>query len=217
MTTTIHQPPRLITELSTAVELGEAFRDIFQSYRALHEKSGVTHGDIGIHNLRYRKKDGQTRGVLVDLDEMENPKRLNPATRPYMARDLLYPGPPPLHLYRFDLESLLYTMVIVLCSYENGQEIENPPFETWEELETDALLTEKIIFFGGPVPMPTVNFIDIYGVNRALSKLFRDGCHARIDATLFDNSLDPTFDNDTLGGHVTFDTFERILDEHLPR
>ncbi|KAJ7202942.1 hypothetical protein B0H12DRAFT_967807, partial [Mycena haematopus] len=40
-----------ITELTTAAELGEAFRGIFKCYRWLYEKAGIMHRDISCNNL----------------------------------------------------------------------------------------------------------------------------------------------------------------------
>ncbi|KAF7340699.1 Protein kinase [Mycena sanguinolenta] len=229
MTATIHEAPCLITELTTAAEFGDAFRDVFQSCRGLYENSGLVHGDIRLQNLKYWKQNGKTRGVLVDLDEMdEKPrKRLKPAqeTRPYMSLELLHPNSPlpPVHYYRFDLESLFYAMLFVSCHYHEGKEIAEPerPFEQWlhwRHLGLTELYRRKSMFLSfAVVPVPTSNFAGFVELFHYLRKLFRDGYLAQADVrTLECAGVKSTFDPETLGGRVTFDTFQKILDEHLP-
>ncbi|KAJ7229860.1 hypothetical protein GGX14DRAFT_581489 [Mycena pura] len=75
------------------------------------------HRDISRNNLMYRKIDGKVYGVLNDFDlsvlwnkEPRSTSKQRIGTEPYMAVDLLVVGPPPPHLYRFDLESLFYVV-----------------------------------------------------------------------------------------------------------
>ncbi|KAJ6611562.1 hypothetical protein B0H10DRAFT_2285943, partial [Mycena sp. CBHHK59/15] len=49
-----------ITELTTAAELGEAFRGIFRCYRWLYEQPRIMHRDISLNNLMYRGIDGRS-------------------------------------------------------------------------------------------------------------------------------------------------------------
>ncbi|KAJ7229554.1 hypothetical protein B0H12DRAFT_992912, partial [Mycena haematopus] len=104
----------------------------------LYEHPRIMHCDISLNNLMYREIAGKIYGVLNDFDlsvvlsgDFGSTSKQRTGTVP--ALDLLEPGPPPPHLYRFDLESLFYVMVIASCSYEDGEEIENPPFESWVE------------------------------------------------------------------------------------
>ena len=78
------------------------------------------HRDISHSNVMYRTlQNGKVVGVLNDFDlasvvSEENPKILTSTrhigTKPFMAIDLLS-DEPVTHLYRHDLESLLWVMV----------------------------------------------------------------------------------------------------------
>ncbi|KAF8180343.1 hypothetical protein K438DRAFT_1976869 [Mycena galopus ATCC 62051] len=208
--------PRPLPELTTAVELAEAFRGVFDCYRELYEKAGMTHGDINFNTIMFRRKDGKIHGVLVDLDDMDEQERRPTSSRnkPYMSLDLLEHCPLPIHPYRFDLEALFYAIVFASCRYSEGKESD---FQWWHHSETSTLVVQKRLFFANRIPNPASGFVAFYDMNRFLHRMFRDAYNARIDATTFDGVLDPSFDDNTLGGRVTFDTFERLLDEHLPR
>ncbi|KAF7340708.1 hypothetical protein MSAN_02099100 [Mycena sanguinolenta] len=223
-TTRLCQAPRSITELTTTMELGRAFHDIFKSYRALYEKAGIR-GDIRLYNLRYWRRDGSTRGALLDLDDLDEKPRPFPMSareqRPYMAYmalellDRIDAGRPlPVHhdIYRIDLESLFYIVLAVSCHYCNGKQIKT---EEWPFLRTADLRMEKSNFlFRGVIPAPTPNFPGFKGLNQSLRALFREGFIAQADAREEGPGMS-NFDRKTLGGVVTFDTFEAILDRHL--
>ncbi|KAJ7718758.1 hypothetical protein DFH07DRAFT_933460 [Mycena maculata] len=209
-----------ITELTNAAELGEAFRGIFKCYRWLYEKAGIMHRDISRNNLMYRKISGKVYGVLNDFDlsvllanEPRSTSKQRTGTEPYMALDLLVTGPPPPHIYRFDLESLFYVIAYVVCQYHDGKKIDNPPFDAWDDLGTEALQTTKRSFLMLPVPDPTSNFLSFNNLNVALRRIFLTGYNARTFAT---EESDHSFANITLGGNVDFDTFQAILGTNLP-
>ncbi|KAF7340697.1 Protein kinase [Mycena sanguinolenta] len=216
----LQQSLRPITELTTAMELGQVFRDIFQHYRALYEKAGLIHGDIRLNNLRYCKKDRKNRGILIDLDENDKTRPIfTQKTGSYMALDLLAPRlRPPCHFYRFDLESLFYVMLAVSCHYHNGKKVAHPPLETWQHLSTQLYLEKYFFMHKGPVPIPTPNFGKFMALNVELHAMFADGYDAQSkDIRMrFRPTYESAFDPETLGGHLTFDAFQRILDKHLP-
>ncbi|KAJ6497924.1 hypothetical protein DFH09DRAFT_1204450 [Mycena vulgaris] len=198
--TVVQEGLRPITELTTAAELSQAFRGIF--------KSGIMHRDISRNNLMYREIDGKVYGVLNDFDlsvfrdkEPRSTSKQRTGTEPYMAVDLLVTGPPPPHLYRFDLESLLLR-----------KKIDNPPFDAWDHLGTEALQTIKERFLAKVIPKPTSNFLSFNNLNVALHRIFQTGYSAREYA---EEENDP-FDNTTLGGNVDFDKFEVVLETNLP-
>ncbi|KAF7326535.1 Other 1 protein kinase [Mycena venus] len=228
---------RPITELTTAAKLSEAFHGIFKctpafwisdfffliliptGYRWLHEKAGIVHRDISRNNLMYREIDGKVYGVLNDFDlsvfrdkEPRSTSKQRTGTEPYMAMDLLVIGPPPPHLYRFDLESLFYVIAYVVCQYHEGKKIDNPPFEVWDYLPTTGLRAKKTQFLADPIPNPTSNFLSFNNLNIALRRMFRTGYNARADA----KEEDLPFDDTTLGGNINFDKFEAILETNLP-
>ncbi|KAJ7445440.1 hypothetical protein FB451DRAFT_1148766 [Mycena latifolia] len=199
---------RPITELTNAAELGEAFRGIFKCYRWLYEKAGIMHRDISRNNLMYRKIAGEVYGVLNDFDlsvllanEPRSTSNQRTGTEPYMALDLLVTGPPPPHIYRFDLESLFYVIAYVVCQYHDGKKIDNPPFDAWDHL-----------FLAEPIPNPTSTFLSFNNLNIALRRIFHTGYNARADAK---EDVLP-FDDITLGDNIDFDKFEAILVTNLP-
>ncbi|KAJ6510981.1 hypothetical protein C8R45DRAFT_400137 [Mycena sanguinolenta] len=208
-----------ITELTTAVALGEAFRGIFACYRWSYERPQIMHRDINLTNLMYRRIEGKVFGVLNDFglsivmsgDSSTVPQRVG--TAPYDPRPPL-PWPPSTSSppVRPRIALPRHGHCIVLLPRRPGDR--DPAIRGVGGARDGCSTDQEETLLRKPRSPTPANLIDLYAVNRALKKLFRDGFHARIDATF--DGLDPTFDNDTLGGHVTFDTFERILDEHLP-
>ncbi|KAJ7877113.1 hypothetical protein B0H14DRAFT_1690311 [Mycena olivaceomarginata] len=226
-----------ITELTTAAELGAAFHGIFKCYRWLYEKVDIMHRDISRNNLMYRRKNGKIYGVLNDFDlsvvigkEPRSTSKQRTGTEPYMAVDLLVTGPPPPHLCRFDLESLFYVIAYVVCQYHEGKKIDNPPFDAWDHLPTTALRAEKRQFLADAMTVPpTSNFLALRRAILHLHKMFQNAYNARADATFATLDLESTtfdddklglastdFADDTLGDHITFDKFEKILVANLP-
>ncbi|KAJ7265409.1 hypothetical protein B0H12DRAFT_1004403, partial [Mycena haematopus] len=149
----VQDPLFPITELTTADELIEAFHDVFKCYRWLFEEARIIHRDISRNNVMCRRIGGKVHGVLNDFDLAVSRDALSDSTSkqrtgtlPYMALDLLRPGPPPLHIYRFDLESLFYVMVCIIYQYHEGKKIEKPPFEIWGRLGMADLCQKKSVF-----------------------------------------------------------------------
>ncbi|KAJ7494201.1 hypothetical protein FB451DRAFT_1020420, partial [Mycena latifolia] len=187
--------------------------------RWLYEKAGIMHRDISRNNLMYRKIAGKVYGVLNDFDlsvllanEPRSTSNQRTGAEPYMALDLLVTGPPPPHIHRFDLESLFYVIAYVVCQYHDGKKIDNPPFDAWDHLGTEALQTIKERFLAKVIPKPTSNFLSFNNLNVALRRIFQTGYSAREYA---EEDNDP-FDNTTLGGNVDFDKFEVIIETNLP-
>ncbi|KAJ7066492.1 hypothetical protein C8F01DRAFT_703727 [Mycena amicta] len=185
-----------ITKLTTAADVAKAFRGIFDCYRWLVEVTKIMHRDISLNNLMFRRRNGQLCGVLNDYDlavqldaATQSTSRQRTGTRPFMSMDLLVDGPPPLHVYRFDLESLLHAMIFLTRQYEDGKKIPNPLLEDWYQVDTKSLSEKKLAFLKTTLPPATANFTDL-------------------DTLLFDK--------ETLGGYVTFDTFSAQLDSFLP-
>ena len=176
-----------------------------------------------------RKEDGNVYAVLNDLDlavdanVQSQSSKHRTGTKPFMAIDLLS-GEPTAHLYRHDLESLFYVLVWITSRFNNGEEIQNPPLQEWTEGKDKALMHLKDSFLLKPSLIPPTKRFASFGlhVNR-LHMMFRQGHVARSNAR--DNALafvgfnmgsPETFDDVTLGGWVTFDTFQSILDTDLP-
>ncbi|KAK7028555.1 other 1 protein kinase [Favolaschia claudopus] len=221
-----------ITELTTAAELGEAFLGLFKCYRWLYERYRIMHRDISFSNLKYRTIDGKVHGVLdgfnlaIYMDGQSS--RFSPQNSlPFMALDLLESVPPAAdYLYRYDLESIFYALLIVSCNYQDGKRIppSTPLFSDWDELDSAAFFNWKLCFFTSVQHSnwePTAQFSGLYNLILYLRRLFRQGVYARFQFS--DQKFDDTgsvsydgFDLNTLGGHVTFDLFENVLSAHLP-
>ncbi|KAF8184768.1 hypothetical protein BJ912DRAFT_494061 [Pholiota molesta] len=136
-----------------------------QIYRLLYAHTKIIHGDISLNSLMCRKVDGKIYGVLVDYDlwlfckkSKQGPSsRQRTGARPYMAIDLLQPAPTK-HLYRHDLESLFYVIVIFVTRYHGGEKIKNPPLQAWFELPPKSLRHAKLTFLNELPLLPTSAF-----------------------------------------------------------
>ncbi|KAK7028548.1 other 1 protein kinase [Favolaschia claudopus] len=228
----VEEESRPLTELTNAEELGHAFLGIFRCYRWLYERCRVMHRNINLSNLMYRRIDGKVHGVLAGFDmavvlneHSYKPYPENPLA--FVACDLIDPSPLfPVgrYLYRFDLESLFYALVLVTCHYEHGRLMppEKQPFKCWHQLEPTCLFPEKILFLfdGLGTWKPRPQFLSLYDLILDLRELFQDGLKAR-DKFRWRKEKetgvvsDDGFNGDTLGGHVTFDTFEAVFQTSL--
>ncbi|PFH45366.1 hypothetical protein AMATHDRAFT_184632 [Amanita thiersii Skay4041] len=219
-----------ITQLTTTATLGHAIKDIFRCYRWLHDQAHVLHRDISLKNLMYRKKDGKAYGVLVDYDmaiiitpgHREPSSKQRTGTQPYMAYDLLRPSPPK-HVYRHDLESLFYVMAVITTMYHKGKRIVDTehPLADWFHVGMKHLRDMKYHFLGQTSPPTTAHFLNMASWILGLRMLFKDGYNARTDFEALVEEAKiackdiPSFDEDTLGGEVDFDKFQKILDRDI--
>ncbi|KAF8199144.1 hypothetical protein BJ912DRAFT_809737, partial [Pholiota molesta] len=155
-----------IKDMDTADKLIPVIKDVFKCYKRLHETAGVIHRDISENNLMYWKKgDGTICGVLSDYDlslmlarqDRGPSSKQRMGTRPFMALDLLEP-PPSKHLYRHDLESLLYVIIVLMFRAQGENLIEDekfknfPALKDWFTLAPAQLLKEKRHFFSTNLP-----------------------------------------------------------------
>ncbi|KAJ7808404.1 hypothetical protein B0H14DRAFT_2380596 [Mycena olivaceomarginata] len=192
---------------------------IYAGYRWLFERAQTMHRDISIGNLMFRIIDGRVCGVLNDFDLAVRLDQLrystsnrHTGTKPYMAIDLLFPEHP-LHLYRHDLESLLYVFVFLTC------EIEDSPLAHWEKLAIKTLSSEKQAAMTNGFPPFRPHFQQFCPWIAGLRALFREGTASRAEyvndvrmAVATERPLPPLFNDITLGGSVTFATFKAVLD-----
>ncbi|KAJ7761919.1 hypothetical protein DFH07DRAFT_739775, partial [Mycena maculata] len=216
----VQEELRPIDELEDPVELAQAFKQIFECYRWLYEKTKTIHRDISVSNLMFHEIDGKVYGVLNDFDlalrlNVEPPptSKQRTGTKPYMAIDLLVPEPP-YHLPRHDLESFLYVLVFLTC------QIENSTLAKWEDLAMEDLRDKKNTAITRDDLPPTKYHFERFGIwIIAISTLFRTGFNYRSShragielAKLIGGSSPPSFDDVTLGDSVTFDKFAAILE-----
>ena len=91
-------------------------------------KDGIKHRDISISNLMCRRlEDGKIQGVLNDWDVASTSHtesdsdhtNMRTGTMPFMSIDL-HQHPPPVHMERFEYESLFYVLYWICLSYSDG-------------------------------------------------------------------------------------------------
>ena len=128
--------------------------DVGLVHRWLDEVAGILHRDPSPKNIMYRRIGGKVYGVLNDFDlsswtatlktDYTRTSQQRTGTPPYMAAGLLA-GTDSLHLYRHDVESLFYIMLVLATHYEiyipeeeglqgglrMRQGLETLPFEAW--------------------------------------------------------------------------------------
>ncbi|KAJ7066822.1 hypothetical protein B0H15DRAFT_972043 [Mycena belliarum] len=219
---TVQEVLHPIANLTTSAELSLAIQGIFKCYRWLYEKVKIMHRDISLGNLMYRQMEGgKVIGVLNDFDfalhltaiPLSTSKQRT-GTKPYMARDLLVPSPPR-HLYRHDLESLFYVLASIATGFHEGKPIMSAPLWKWHIFDMGTLLTEKQAFLSQSVVTTTAHFAALRLWILTLRAMFQRGNTARQDhAILVEESMGrvvPVFDEETLGGQVTFDAFAACI------
>jgi hypothetical protein len=178
--------------------------------------------------------DLASRTVLMD-DDYTRTSQQRTGTPPFMAVGLL-DGTDPLHLYRHDMESLFYIMLILAAHYEiqarkkgeaGGLRVRNGlqelPYQTWfDQPFYKGLAAYKQTFllnFEHLNLSPT--FEDFRSWLLKLRRSFSSGFCARQqrlreDDTREDDTEEPCdegtpapFDNETLAGHVTYSALIR--------
>ncbi|KAL5484866.1 hypothetical protein ACEPAI_7508 [Sanghuangporus weigelae] len=203
----------------------EAIRDIVLAHHFLFiSEARILHRDISLHNLmvRYNGPD-KIHGVLIDFDlaslglpTPEGHFGRRTGTRPYMSIDLLETETP-LHLERHDWESFFYVICWIASHYSNGDQIETEAFNEWNEPDDNKLRSIKTeLLFGHSKPNLNVLFTDFYkplylSWIRPIQIMFRDADLARGDFNVTPNANPEDFDEETLGGHVTWEKFWGIL------
>jgi len=200
-----------------------SYLPLFLGYEWLYTKPDIFHRDISVNNMMYRKKDGKVFGVLNDYDlaifESSNApsSKARTGTKPFMAIDLLG-SPTDVHRYRHDLESMFYVIVYITTRYHNGKEVDNLPLQNWEELGEVALKAAKALFIASALPPLTAFFENFDIWTNEMRKGLLDGRSAHADHTVKLRHAErtasnlPAFDLETLGGHLSFETFYAILD-----
>ncbi|KAF9071409.1 hypothetical protein BDP27DRAFT_1322083, partial [Rhodocollybia butyracea] len=183
-----------IAKLTNPADLKIVFRDIFRCYRWLVEEAKILHRDVSVANIMYRyESDGSIHGVLNNFDHairtdvLRSPSsHQRTGTAPYMAIDILRTSPPPIHLYRHDLESLYYVLVCTVCPADD------PTIRDWFSLGGRLMAAIKRTFFTkkGLTPRAGFESLNMRGFNE-----------------------DKPYDDETLGGEVSFDTFSVIFED----
>jgi len=245
-----------IKSLSNVKDIGQVFVDVACStcvpfvfrlsctyhisvHRWLYDHPGILHRDPSLNNIMCRFIKGKVYGVLTDYDLSSWKKELETGyartsqqrtgTPPYMALELLM-GPSTTHLYRHDIESLFYIMLLMsgrhtLGHVKDGASKEAKsqvvmregklPYAEWFDARNYASLgRDKLLFF---LVMEDIKLSPSFECFRLwLSKLqdcFSEGfdlknSHVRREKRGESSTGGPApFDDETLGGKVTYSSF----------
>ena len=193
-------------------------------------KDGIIHRDISISNLMCRRlEDGSVQGVLNDWDvastshtESESEHtNMRTGTMPFMSIDL-HEDPPPVHMERFEYESLFYVLYWICLSYSDGKLLpekeRHSTFADWPIWNSDnykVVLNSKTGLQGNDKIFENVDeFPAMYRplIQPWLARLqytLQKGYNARYDARKTGKLAE--FDDITLGGHMSYENICKIL------
>ncbi|KAK0478865.1 hypothetical protein IW261DRAFT_1481308 [Armillaria novae-zelandiae] len=217
-----------LQELRTVEEYAQVFFDILQIHKWLYDHPRILHRDISPGNIMWRRtSDGQIRGVLNDFDlsslrDVPGAFSLQcTGTLPYMAYELLIDknGQPPKHLYRHDVESIFYVILLLCCRYKvlaaptssepaplACEKAESSPFDEWYTLSRATLKSKKVAFIMGDIPTVNSGFVAFQPWLNDLHGQFAHGQLARIvhshDQTR--GKATGAFDEETLQNKVSY-------------
>ncbi|THH03467.1 hypothetical protein EW145_g6233 [Phellinidium pouzarii] len=213
----------------------QAFWEIVQGHCSLYTCENETkHSDLSVKNLNFRVVEGAIRGVLNDWDLAKVgdsaralPKRTRTGTLPFMSADLLeawallLPGrskakPLPDHIERFDWESMFYVLFWIACHYDDGKDVNPMALNDWvypDRAVLPAIKRDLLL-------LPDYGLITEYFLPLAqtwldpLCESFSKGYNAqnRHNKELSFKCVNPSdFNNETLGGHVTYEAVWKIF------
>ncbi|KAK0478806.1 hypothetical protein IW261DRAFT_188242 [Armillaria novae-zelandiae] len=223
---TVQEKLHALEELRTVEEYAQVFFDILQIHKWLYDHPRILHRDISPGNIMWRRTvDGRIRGVLNDFDLSSLRSATGASstqrtgTLPYMAYELLSSdenGQPPKHLYRHDVESVFYVILLLLCRYKfvgthsSSQEARRKvasPFDHWYTLTRAQLKTEKGDFWlRGVSPMVNSGFHDFQTWVDHLCLPFILGFSAQTTHRVLKRhgKTAETFDSETLGDRISY-------------
>ena len=196
-------------------------------------KDVIIHRDINISNLMCRRlEDGSVQGVLIDWDVASTSHtesdsdhtNMRTGTMPFMSIDL-HEDPPPVHIERFEYESLFYVLYWICLSYSDGKLLPEKErhsafkrWPRWNSNDHDDVCEAKIGLKNNSKIFRDVNeFPAMYRplVQPWLVRLqvqFNEGYHARYMSKVPGKQSEEEFDDYTLGGYVSYESIRVILE-----
>ncbi|KAK0463029.1 uncharacterized protein EV420DRAFT_1476790 [Desarmillaria tabescens] len=215
-----------LEDLKTVKEHAQVFFDILQIHKWVYDHPRIIHRDISPGNIMWRHNaKGDLCGVLNDFDLSTRLHATGPSsvqrtgTLPYMAYELLISdenGNPPQHLYRHDIESIFYVILLRCCRYDFvttlehviPQRIKVPSrFDEWCTTDREPLNDKKGNFwFRDSRPIVNKGFTDFEPWLRDLYRQFMLGFAFK---RLEEGGKEP-FDDQTLQGQVSYPTIVNI-------
>ncbi|KAI6138070.1 hypothetical protein BKA82DRAFT_4250151 [Pisolithus tinctorius] len=141
-------------------ELVDAWRQCVLCHYTLW-REGIHHRDVSCGNLMYYRVGGKVMGVLNDYDLSSLASSANPlsnkrtGTIPFMAIDLLKEDGQDgkvKHLYRHDMESLIYVFIWISLQYKDGKPLNPGPLDSWAKVDARGFAAKKMsfLFVGNP-------------------------------------------------------------------
>ena len=201
-------------------------------YLAVSE-DGIKHRDISISNLMCRRlEDGSVQGVLIDWDVASTSHtesdsdhtNMRTGTMPFMSIDL-HEDPPPVHIERFEYESLFYVLYWICLSYSDGkllpEEKRHSNFADWPIWNSDIYKVvlnsktglqrnDKIFENVDEFPAMYRPLVQTWLVR--LQVQFNEGYHVRYMSKVPGKQSGEEFDDYTLGGYVSYESIRVILE-----
>ena len=196
-------------------------------------KDVIIHGDINISNLLCRRlEDGSVQGVLNDWDVASashtesgsDHTNMRTGTMAFKSRDL-HKDPPPVHMERFEYESLFYVLYWICLSYSYGkllpEEKRHSAFKRWPRWNSNdhddvrsakvGLLNDETIFEDvDKFPAMYRPLVQPWLVR--LQVQFIKGYYARYMSKAPGQRSEEEFDDYTLGGYVSYESIRKILE-----
>ncbi|KAK0478826.1 hypothetical protein IW261DRAFT_1337302 [Armillaria novae-zelandiae] len=225
-----------LEELRTVEEYAQVLFDILQIHKWLYDHPQILHRDISPGNIMWRRTvEGCIRGVLNDFDLSSFRSATGASstqrtgTLPYMAYELLFNdenGQPPKHLYRHDVESIFYVVLLLVCRYkfvpteESSKDVVTERarkvpsrFDRWYTLTRDQLSSEKAkLLWKHTSLLVNSGFHDFQAWVDRLYLRFVLGFTAQSQQDALKKSDETTepFEDETLGDRVSYSVFVNI-------
>ncbi|KAF5392059.1 hypothetical protein D9757_003295 [Collybiopsis confluens] len=219
-----------LEELDDVKDFAQVYFDILQIHRWLVEKPRILHRDLSMSNVMFRRNaDRQVLGVLNDFDLSTSVRTKGASsdsrtgTKPFMASDLLDREWERGHMYRHDLESLFYIMLIQCCLYSSPSQLwpdAKQGYRRWFIEGDHNLVKTKRAFFITPLNNPPIHlyFERFRPWVTTIHAQFARGYIRRSivesgdpDDMALLNLSSASFDWDTLGGLLTYDSLYSIM------
>ncbi|TCD71759.1 hypothetical protein EIP91_005525 [Steccherinum ochraceum] len=221
-------------ELIDVKDTYNVFHDVFRCYRWLYEICGIMHRDLSHSNIMWRKRKMRIVGVLNDFDlvsrvvsveNQEPSSKHRTGTKPFMAMDLLSEKPP-LHIYRHDLESLLYVMLWHTHRFEDGRVVSKPAFDSWAKDSAEHVLDAKYaLIFQAKLPEPLPQHAELHSLLEEYRLALGNGLNAMRNHFTRLSAMEKRrpaaakmlkFNVETLGDQFSFDVVENIFLNFAP-
>ncbi|KAF5349415.1 hypothetical protein D9757_013113 [Collybiopsis confluens] len=214
-----------LSNLKSAREFAQVFYDILQIHRWLYQQPKILHRNLSMANIMFHREGEEVYGVLNDFDlssfrsrmDKDSTSKHRTGTKPFMAHNLLDTEWDKGHLYRHDLESLFYIIVIVSCHYSGPTtRASSLPFKRWFD-EVDRIICAFKFYFlqSDYTHLPVQTYFDGFTQWLLLTRQMLWTGYAgrpRFPYLSDEKRIEAEqYDWDTLGGHVTYPNMMKVM------